>query len=300
MIANAFGLPRPRSPLPNDHLTGPRTPAFAAKGSPPEGPSGDTRGVMTSGENIVEVGGQKARVVESGSGPPVVVLHGWGGRIESMTPVIECLSSSFRVTAIDLPGFGGSPLPAGVWGTADYAAFLRDLLADGGITRAHFVGHSFGAKTSLYLAATVPGLVDKLVLQGSSGLRTPPSRQARVKRGVSKTARFVGRAGTPGQRVRDAVYKRIQSEDYRDAGELRPILVKVVNEDLAPLLPRVRASTLLIWGSNDDAVPLQHARTMEQQIPDAGLVLFEGAGHFAYLDEPDRFCVVVRHFLGAG
>ena len=239
-------------------------------------------------------------MLERGAGPPVVVLHGWGGRIESMTPVIECLSSSFRVLALDLPGFGESPLPAGVWGTADYAAFVRDVLAERGVTRAHFVGHSYGAKTSLFLAATVPDLVDKLVLQGSSGLRTPPSFKARLKRGVSKAARATGKIGAPGARVRDAIYERIQSQDYRDAGELRPILVKVVNEDLRSLLPRVQASTLLVWGSNDDAVPLQHARTMEKEIPDAGLVVLEGAGHFAYLDEPDRFCVVVRHFLGAG
>ena len=250
-------------------------------------------------ETTVEVGGQKVRVLEHGAGPPVIVLHGWGGRIESMRPVIECLAPSFRVLALDLPGFGESPLPQGVWGTADYAAFVRDILAERGITRTHFVGHSFGAKTSLYLAATVPDLVDKLVLQGSSGLRTPPSMQARLKRGVSKAARVAGKAGPPGERLRAAIYQRIQSQDYRDAGELRPILVKVVNEDLSSLLPRVKASTLLIWGSNDDAVPLRHAHTMEKEIPDAGLVVFEGAGHFAYLDEPDRFCVVVRHFLGA-
>lgn len=255
--------------------------------------------MMARAEVTVEVGGQRARLIERGSGSPVVVLHGWGGRIESMTPVVDCLASSFRVVALDLPGFGESPLPAGVWGTADYATFVRDVLAERGVTRGHFVGHSYGAKTSLYLAATTPSLVDKLVLQGSSGLRTPPSLKARLKRTVSKAARTVGKAGRPGRRVRDAVYERIQSQDYRDAGELRPTLVKVVNEDLSSLLPRVQAPTLLVWGSDDDAVPLRHAHTMEQHIPDAGLVVFEGAGHFAYLDEPDRFCVVVRHFLGA-
>lgn len=217
-----------------------------------------------------------------------------------MRPVIDCLARSFRTIAIDLPGFGGSPVPDGVWGTADYGVFVRDLLAELGVQRAHFVGHSYGAKTSLYLAATHPDLVDKLVLQGSSGLRTPPSMKARVRRGVSKAARAAGRLGDPGIRVRDAIYRRIQSSDYRDAGPMRPILVKVVNEDFHNLLARVRSSTLLVWGSEDDAVPLSHARTMEENIPDAGLVVFEGAGHFAYLDEPDRFCVVVRHFLGAG
>lgn len=249
--------------------------------------------------SFVTAGGHRARVLQRGSGASVVVLHGWGGRIESMTPVIDCLSASFHVVSLDLPGFGESPLPTGVWGTPDYATFVRDALKEIGVERAHFVGHSYGAKTSLYLAATVPSLVDKLVLQGSSGLRTPPSLKARVKRGASRAARAAGKLGHPGQRVRDAVYRRIQSSDYRDAGALRPILVKVVNEDLEHLLPRIRASTLLVWGSEDDAVPLSHAQAMERAIPDAGLVVFDGAGHFAYLDQSDRFCVITRHFLGA-
>ena len=118
-----------------------------------------------------------------------------------------------------------------------------------------------------------------------------------MKRAVSRGARAAGRLGGPGAALRDALYRRIASEDYRNAGPLRPTFVKVVNEDLTELLPRVSAPTLLVWGTNDDAVPVAHARTMERAIPDAGLVLFEGAGHFAYLDEPDRFCRVVRHFL---
>jgi len=247
----------------------------------------------------IEVGGQSTRVLERGEGDPVVVLHGWGGRIESMTPVIECLATSFRVVAMDLPGFGESPAPRGAWGTPDYATYVTDVLAERGIERAHFVGHSYGAKTSLYLAATRPPLVDKLILQASSGLRTPPSVQARAKRAASKVGKVAGRLGRPGRAVRRAIYDRVSSSDYRDAGALRPTLVKVVNEDLKGLLGRVKASTLLVWGTEDDAVPLVHARTMEKLIPDAGLVLFEGAGHFAYLDDPTRFCVVAKHFLGA-
>lgn len=248
----------------------------------------------------IETGGQQARIYDAGDGPPVVVLHGWGGRIESMTPVLNCLVNRFRVIAFDLPGFGESPVPTGVWGTPDYAAFVRDSLRDLGVTRAKFVGHSFGAKTSLYLAATHQDLVEKLVAQGASGLRTPPSLQARLKRAVSKGARLVGTAGPIGRTVRDAIYQRIQSEDYKNAGPIRPILVKVVNEDIAGLLPRIKAPTLLVWGTEDDAVPLSHARKMESLIRDSGLVLFEGAGHFAYLDERDRFCRVIDHFFSQG
>ncbi|MDQ4096053.1 MAG: alpha/beta fold hydrolase [Actinomycetota bacterium] len=245
------------------------------------------------------VGGHDVRVLRSGGGEPVLVLHGWGGRIESMAPVVNCLRPHMEVIALDLPGFGESPAPRGVWGTADYAQFVADVLSDLGIERAHFVGHSFGAKTSLYLAATQAAAVDKLVIVGSSGLTSPPSAKVRAKRAVSKVARAAGKLGGPGQKLRDAVYDRIASQDYKDAGPMRPIMVKVVNEDIGYLLHRVRSSTLLVWGSEDDAVPLAHARAMESLIPDSGLVVFEGAGHFAYLDEPDRFCRVVKHFFEA-
>jgi pimeloyl-ACP methyl ester carboxylesterase len=247
---------------------------------------------------IVAAGGQKTRLYEAGSGPPVVVLHGWGGRIESMAPVLTCLSNDFRVLALDLPGFGQSPVPDGVWGTGDYAAFVRDVLADAGVERAHFVGHSFGAKTSLYLSGSGGRLVDKLVAVGSPGLRSSPSTRVRMKRLAGRAARLSGYLGSPGRSLRKAIYERIASDDYKDAGPMRPILVKVVNEDFAPLLPQVQSPTLLVWGTEDDAVPAAHARIMEGLIPDAGVVLFEGAGHFAYLDQPDRFCRIVGHFLG--
>ncbi|MBA2274059.1 MAG: alpha/beta hydrolase [Actinobacteria bacterium] len=247
----------------------------------------------------VEVGGQRARLLDAGSGPPVVVLHGWGGRIESMAPIAACLSRGFRVLAPDLPGFGESPIPRGLWGTPDYATWIGRVVRTRHIERAHFVGHSFGAKTALQIAATQPELVDRLVAVGSPGLRTPPSASARLKRTLSKAAKAAGVLGPPGRAFKEAVFNKIASQDYRDAGELRPIFVKVVNEDLSDLLPQILAPTLLVWGAEEDAVPVEHGRRMAKLIPDAGLVLFEGAGHFAYLDDPGRFCRVVRHFFGA-
>ena len=245
-----------------------------------------------------EIGGCKTRVLETGSGDPVLVLHGWGGRIESMSPVLRCLSEAFRVIAIDLPGFGDSSQPVDVWGTPEYARHVGDVMDELLIDRAHFVGHSFGAKVALYLAAWRPGYVGKLVVQGSSGLLSAPTARVRLKRIASRGGRLVGRLGRSGERVKRSLYRRIQSRDYEEAGPLRPILVKVVNEDLAPLLPSVQSSTLLVWGTQDDAVPLAHGRRMESLLPDAGLIPFEGAGHFAYLEEPERFCRIVRHFLG--
>ena len=252
---------------------------------------------MNDTTSFETTGGARVRVLDRGTGSPVVVLHGWGGRIESMAPVIDCLRSQRRVFACDLPGFGGSDPPDGAWGTVDYARLVGELLDAHDIPRADFVGHSFGAKTSIYLAATHPERVHRLVLVGSSGLTSPASTRVRAKRALSRTARAAARLGPAGRRFRAFVYDRIASQDYKDAGPMRATMVKVVNEDLKEMLPRVKAPTLLVWGTEDDAVPVRHARTMERLIPDAGLVLFEGAGHFAYLDEPDRFCRIARHFL---
>ena len=256
--------------------------------------------VIEEDTRTVAIGGQVTRLFDRGTGPAVVLLHGWGGRIESVVPLARCLEDRFRVIALDLPGFGRAPLPSGVWGTPDHAEFVADALRQEGIERAHFVGHSFGAKTSLYIAATHGDLVDKLVLVASNGVRRPPDLKARLKGATSRTARAVSHLGLPGRKARDAIYRRIASDDYLDAGALRPMLVRTVNEDFRHLLPLVGSPTLLLWGGRDTAVPLEVGRVMESAIPDAGLVVFEDAGHFCYLDEPQRFCRVLRHFLLGG
>ena len=97
--------------------------------------------------------------------------------------------------------------------------------------------------------------------------------------------------------MRDAIYRRIESQDYANAGALRPTLVKVINEDLTPLLPRIKSPTLLVWGEHDRDVPLSAAKVMARLIPRARLVVFENAGHFAYLDQFNRFRLLVGRFL---
>jgi pimeloyl-ACP methyl ester carboxylesterase len=256
-------------------------------------------GARVMSEKTVEAEGQKTRLVSVGAGETVVVLHGWGGRIESVAPVMACLESRFRVVALDLPGFGDAPVPSEVWGTPDYARWLAALLRSCSIDHAHFVGHSFGGKVALNLAASHPSLVDKLIVVDASGLRSAPSRMAAAKRLLSRGGRVAGYLGPPGKLVQRVIYHQVASADYRDAGPLRPTFIRVVNEDVTELLPRIAAPTLLVWGRRDEDVPVKHAETMERLIPDAGLVVLEDAGHFSYLDQPQRFCRIVRHFLGA-
>ena len=106
--------------------------------------------------------------------------------------------------------------------------------------------------------------------------------------------------GGMAQKSLKALQEKYGSPDYNALDdEMKKTFVKVVNQDLTPLLPSVQASTLLIWGENDTETPLWMAQKMEQEIKDAGLVIFEGDDHFAYLHQWQRFVTVVRVFLSS-
>jgi pimeloyl-ACP methyl ester carboxylesterase len=241
-------------------------------------------------DQFIDIDGIRTRYRRVGDGPEVLVLHGWGARIEAVGPIIY---------APDLPGFGETgPPPPQPWGVADYASWTRALMTELGLRRPSIVGHSRGATIAIKLAAEHPDLVDKLVLVDAAGIRPRRTWRHRRRVATAKLAKHASRVfGGPGRRWRERVIERNASEDYKAAGEMRPTLVRLVNEDITALLPSVGASTLLVWGDRDDATPLSDGQTMERLIPDAGLVVFEGAGHFSYLDERHRFAVVASHFL---
>ena len=88
------------------------------------------------------------------------------------------------------------------------------------------------------------------------------------------------------------------SSDYRSASEtMKRILSKVVNEDLTYAMPKIKGSALLFWGANDTATPLSDAKIMEKLIPDAGLVVYQGCGHYSFLERAADFHAVVSHFI---
>jgi pimeloyl-ACP methyl ester carboxylesterase len=251
-------------------------------------------------DQFVDINGIRTRWRQAGTGPPVLVLHGWGAKIEAVDPIIRALSPQLTVFAVDLPGFGETALPPAPWGVTDYADWTRALMDELGLDRPSIVAHSNGGRIAIHLATHHPERVDKLILIDSAGIR--PKRGLRYYRRVAlaKTAKHAARLlGRPGRALQQRVFARTASSDYANAGPLRPTFVKLVNEDLTPLLSRIRASTLLIWGDQDDATPLSNGQTMERLIPDAGLVVLKGAGHFSYIDQPQRFGRVAAHFLAA-
>jgi pimeloyl-ACP methyl ester carboxylesterase len=97
--------------------------------------------------------------------------------------------------------------------------------------------------------------------------------------------------------ARERIYRAVASRDYANAGPLRDTFVRLVNEDLTAILPRIASPTLLVWGADDTETPLSAAKVMERLIPQARLVVLQHAGHFSYLDQYGKFRLLVRQFL---
>ncbi|MFB3818279.1 MAG: alpha/beta fold hydrolase [Candidatus Methylomirabilales bacterium] len=238
-----------------------------------------------------------------GSGPPVVLLHGWGASSQSLQGPAAALAAEFRVLSADLPGFGWSDPPPAAWGTVEYADHLRALLDGLGLGRAALLGHSFGGRVAIQLAARTPERVERLVLVASAGVRRRRRPRDYARLGVTKLVKalaalpLVGRLGRP---LQQRWAERVGSRDYKAAGRMRPTLVRVVNEDLAPLLPDIQAPTLLLWGDQDEEVRREAVLTMASRIAGARLLVFPGAGHFPFLDAPERFLEALRGFLREG
>jgi pimeloyl-ACP methyl ester carboxylesterase len=250
---------------------------------------------------MVAVDGQKVHFTQVGGGDNVLLLHGWGADGQSLSLVAQHLARHLRVTVPDLPGFGKTSAPQTAWGTAEYAQFVRAFLGQLAIGRTHVIAHSFGGRIALYLAAKWPEGVGRLVLVDSAGIRLPRTARYYLTVGAFKALRNLFKLplwGPLGSRVVDSMSRRLGSKDYREAsGTMRGTLVRVVNEDLRHLLPSVTAPTLIIWGSDDAATPVENGQLMAKLVPQARLIIFPGAGHFSYLDRLPQFLRTLDSFL---
>jgi pimeloyl-ACP methyl ester carboxylesterase len=206
----------------------------------------------------------------TGDAPRVLALHGWGRTRADWAPVLEGVDS----LAVDLPGFGASPPPEEPWGSRQYAELLAPLLSDGGWT---VVGHSFGGRVAVQLAAGWPGAVDRLVLTGVPLLRRTTGGKAPFAFRLAKRLHALGLLSDDRM---EAERRKRGSADYRAAtGVMRDTLVRLVNEDYREQLPAIDAPVDLVWGAGDTAAPLDMAREAAALIPHATLSVSETSGH---------------------
>lgn len=221
----------------------------------------------------------------------IVLLHGWGQNIEMMDMLGRPFSDKYRIIVLDLPGFGQSPEPDKPSSVSDYAKAVYMLLKSLKVENPILVGHSFGGRISICYAAKYP--TSKAVLL-SAPFR--PSQQKKSNWRVkifNLVKKFKCLKG-----LREYLRKKWGSEDYKNASEInRGTLIKVVNDDLTKYAMTIKCPVLMIYGKEDEAVPISEARELEKLIEDAGLVEYDNAHHYAYLERLNQTLAILNNFF---
>lgn len=221
----------------------------------------------------------------------IVLLHGWGQNIEMMKPVGDKLQKNNRIIIVDLPGFGESKEPDEIWTMYDYANCINKLLKNLKVDNPIMIGHSFGGKISLIYASKYK--VNKLILFGS-----PFKQEIKKLSTKTKILKFLKKVPIL-NKLEGFAKKHIGSRDYKQASEfMRKILVEHVNLDITEDVKKIDCSTLIVWGSMDQEVPIEEAYELEKLIKDAGVVEYEGCSHYAYLERLPQTIKVIKSFIG--
>lgn len=230
--------------------------------------------------------------IRYGSGKKtIVLLHGWGQNIQMMKPIGDAISEENNVIIFDLPGHGLSEEPKFAWTVYDYVDAIKQCLDELNIKKPILIGHSFGGKISLLYASMYE--VEKLILFGSPFKKEIKKESLKLK--TLKTLKKV-----PGlNKLENFAKKHIGSVDYRNASDImRQILVNTVNLDIEEEVKKISCPTLIVWGTLDEAVPIERAYELEKLIKDAGVVVYEDCTHYAYLERLGQTISVINSFLG--
>jgi pimeloyl-ACP methyl ester carboxylesterase len=259
--------------------------------------------------------------IELGEGPPIVFVHGLSGCWQNWLEQLPVLAREHRVVALDLPGFGYSPMPARSISIAGYARLLDGLLTELGVDAAAVVGNSMGGFIGAELAISFPERVERLVLISAAGIST--YRDPRTSRAMpalrrldrvlaATTAWAVSSAEVTMRRprLRDATFwiaaahpsrlpGPLVAEQIRGAGKPGFLdgLKAIVDYDVRERLPEIACPTLIVWGNRDRLVSVRDADVFAELIGDSRKVVFEDTGHVAMLERPRAFNSLLREFL---
>ena len=266
--------------------------------------------------NVVELGDSAP------TRPALLFLHGLFGSWPNWLEQLPVFAADHRVIALDLPGFGRSPLPpGGAVSIAGYADLLDALLEQLGVESAAVVGNSMGGFIAAELTIRHPRRVERLVLISPAGLST--HRDPRIVRSLPWVRRmerplaaYLGRLASHADAVarrpglRNAFFGTIVphptrlpaalvAEQLRGAGTpgLIPAAQAISEYDLRPHLERIACPTLIVWGNRDRVITRRDLDAFAELIPGARKVMYEDTGHMSQLERPAEFNALLAEFL---
>lgn len=230
---------------------------------------------------------------DTGSGVPILFLHGWGTGASSFESLMGQLPKG-RCISLALPGFGGSELPHTPWSVRDYAEFVHDFLEKLEVQPAVIIAHSFGGRIAIKGVGQKLLTPEKLVLIAAAGMARRPSRI--LVSAIARTAKAVT-ALPPFSLVREPLKRMAGSRDYINAGPMKDTFVKVIGENLESDAREVKIPTLLIWGEEDKETPLTEAQLLHRSIQSSDLEIIPEAGHFVFQEKPAEVAELIQKFI---
>lgn len=234
---------------------------------------------------------------DSGDGPIVLMLHGWGDSLRSFDPLLLKLSG-YRFVRIDLPGFGQSEMPDGTWDVTKYANFVAHFCNKLSITPRFVVGHSFGGR--ILIRGVSGGIItaEKIAFIASAGVADRVTTNNWIFMAIAKIGKVLLKPFPMSWylQLRRELY-RVTGGDYISTGVLRDTFIKVINEDLSKDASRLKVPVLLIWGEDDLVTPLAEGKKLQRLIPSATLKTFREAGHFVHHQKRDEVAELIQTFF---
>ncbi len=171
----------------------------------------------------------------------------------------------------------------------DYVESVYKYIKDNRLVKPHVIAHSFGARVVIKAVSKYPELFDKIVITGGAGLKPKWSFKKAIKRTLFKFLKLF----LPKRRL-----KRFYSKDYLSLSPvMKQSFIKIVNEHLDGYIKSIKNQVLLIYGRKDRETPIYMAKKLHEEIQDSKLTVYNNAGHFAFIDCPNKFNMEVREFL---
>jgi pimeloyl-ACP methyl ester carboxylesterase len=250
------------------------------------------------------------------TGPPVVLIHGYTDNARDWVPLLPYLSKRFRLILVDIRGHGKSSKPECCYTRLDFAYDIKLLLDALSIRRADVIGHSLGSIIAQTFAEYWPERTDRVVLVSSTGGRPPGSTAPpqfdfaaeirKLKDPIDPDSPFmIAWWDSPTPVNPDFIRRQRQDSATIPLNVWLAVLDQALPgattyTDLQSTLPRLKAPTLLIWGSKDPLMEEPVRKTLRDALPGAQVKIFEGLGHNPFWEDPAGVARVINAFLGAG
>lgn len=245
------------------------------------------------------IAGLKIEYSQKGSGKDILLLHGWGGSLESLSNLQDELSEKYNVVNISLPGFGNSEAPKSAWSLKNYSLFIEELILKLKLKKTVIAGHSFGGKIALQFALDFPELIDSLIIMSPSGIKPKNSIKKLVLGSVAKVFGALTSILPRNlkEKIRSGFYKFVVREgDYLKAGAMKETLSKVVNEHLDKKLEFVTVPTKILWAEKDTYVPLWMGKKMHSLIPNSTFEVLENETHGFPIKNPNLVAKLITKY----